>query len=376
MTELQKRSSDFHSTSPDQQERIDANQRSDCKEKEKDVDSLTITLLKQLEISEQENENWRKNFSDSPPSDYCHKALLAGILFYTEPNFPLHDITPYFSIDHESVYIWTHARNHISNLIVDVDPAVKSLNVWRNLASILELTEAISYNFEYLMVCDYQWIYNFDPKTSIEDSEFLYPENFYRQSGLQLNISYFADNASLIELLHRDEKFYVMGMNLLASFYNHNFCLICAFRKDGYKEHPNHDLPTWEVAQAIPGMEAAIVQATKAVEAILGKPGKRDDPAKYQRILDRWNKSIDLDPQDVFGLVNKSYIDYYYEMFGVRGNAAHSLGSLPYKLSRQLTIEAQCFAWILLKSYFSRYSLNNAAAKKYLNFNKKLIEGC
>src|SRR5581483_6243618 len=325
MSEFPKRPFDLSRISPEAKEKIEALKNSFSEAEGKDLDALIAASIKQIEILEQEKELQREKYPANPPNDRCHNALLTGILFSNEAGLRLHDFIPYFSTDNEKAYIWTHTKNRSSSLIVDVDPSVKSLNVWRNLASILELTLAISFSFEHMVECDYDWIYNFRPEMSIKDSEFLYPENFDRLSGSQHKISFFADHAALIELLYRDERFYVMGTNLLTSFNNHHFCLICAFRKDGHQEHPNHEIPNWQVAQAIPKMEVAIVQATRAVEAVLGKPGKRDDQAKYQRALNRWTESIDLEPTDVFAVANKSNIDYYYEMFGIRGDAAHSL---------------------------------------------------
>lgn len=374
MSELTERPFDFSRISPEAKEKLEAIQKSASEIERKDLDELIGFSIKQIEILEHEKALQKKKYPANPPNNSCHNALLTGLLFSNEIGLRLHDFIPYFSTDYEKAYIWTHTRNHSSSLIVDVDSSVKSLNVWRNLASILELTVAISFSFENIVECDYDWIYNFLPETSIKDTEFLYLENFDRFSGSGHRISFFADHASLIELLCRDERFYVMGMNLLTSFINHQFCLICAFKKDGYQEHPNHELPSWQVAQAIPKMEVAIVQATRAVEAVLGKPGKRDDNSKYQRALDRWKEAIDLEPTDNFGVANKSYIDYYYELFGIRGEAAHSLGSFPYELCRLLTIESQCFAWEILKSYFHRHSLSTADARLALNFNMNFIE--
>ena len=374
MPELPRRPFDWNRLSPETLEKIDDIQETAKGIADKDIDASIALTLKFLEILDQEKKWQKEKYPENPPNDSCRKALLTGILFSNETGLRLHDLIPYFSTGDEKTYIWTHSQNRSSSLVVDVNISVKSQNVWRNLASILELTVAISSSFENMVECDYDWIYNFHPEKALEDSEFLNLEKFDRLSGSQHRISFLADHASLIELLCRDERFYVMGMNLLTSFSNHHFCLICAFRKEGYQEHPNHELPSWLIAQAITKMEVAIVQATRTVEAVLGKPGKRDDPSKYQRVLDRWQGAIALEPTEVFNVANKSNIDYYYEMFGIRGEAAHSLGSFPYELSRQLTIEAQCFAWEILKSYFHRHSLSNADAMKTLNFNMEFIE--
>lgn len=53
-------------------------------------------------------------------------------------------------------------------------------------------------------------------------------------------------------------------------------------------------------------MEAAIVQSTLAVEAILGKPGARETPANCSGVLERWRSAIDIGPVSPFELTGKS----------------------------------------------------------------------
>ena len=138
--------------------------------------------------------------------------------------------------------------------------------------------------------------------------------------------------------------------------------------------HPNHELPHWRFANSIPKMEVAIVQATRAVEAVLGKPGKRDTPSKYMRAIERWNDSIAINPEENYELANKKYIDYYYDLFGIRGDAAHSLGSFPYEISRKLTIEAQSFSWEIMRSYYLKHALEESEAIEALDFNMEIID--
>lgn len=364
----------IESISPEVRKRLDAIRESAAEVAKKDPESFDKLMMEEIRILQLEQERQNEIYPPNPPNTRCHHALINGVLFSNEAGLKLHDFIPYFRVGFETAYVWTHTRNLSSALLVEVDTSVPSQNIWRSLASILELTIAINSSFEHLVNCDYDWIYNFNPKKSIEENEFLNPESFERLSGSVHKLVFFAENAPLIELLHRDERFYVMCMNLLASFNNHHFCLICAFEIDGYQMHPNHELPPWQAAQAIPQMEVAIVQATRAVEAVLGKPGKRDTDSKLRRILKRWHDSIDLEPDVMFDLTGKCNIDYYYELFSIRGDAAHSLGSFPYQLSRKLTIEAQCFAWIILSSYYSKNAVSESEARNALYFNSEFIE--
>lgn len=359
---------------PEVREQLNALRQSAAEVAKKDPEAFDRLMMEHYKILEIEKERQKTIYPANPPNEKCHHALINGVLFYKTAGFKIHDFFPYFRVGNETANIWVHSNDFNPALLVDVDILATPQNIWRSLSSILELTIAISSSFEHIDNYDYDWIYNFNPHKSLAENEFLNSENIDRLSGSVHPLSYFAELAPLIELLYRDERFYVMCMNLLASFNNHHFCLICAFEKDGYQKHPSHELPPWQAAQAIPKMEVAIVQATRAVEAVLGKPGNRDVDAKYKRILKRWNDAIDLEPDSSFDLTSKTNIDYYFDLFSIRGEAAHSLGSFPYQLSRQLTIEAQCFAWIILNSYYSKNSLSKVDARNAINFNSNLIK--
>lgn len=364
---------DIENIPPEIRRQLNALRESAADVSRMDPEAFDRLMMEHYKILEVEKERQKKIYPANPPNEKCHHALINGTLVFNADSFKVHDLIPYFRVGHETLYIWVHSTDLHPVLLVDVDVPATPQNIWRSLASILELTQAIRSSFEHIDNYDYDWIYNFNPRKSLKENEFLNPENIDRLSGTVHQLSYFAEFAPLIELLYRDERFYVMCMNLLASFNNHHFCLICAFEKEGYQKHPSHELPPWQAAQAIPKMEVAIVQATRAVEAVLGKPGKRDTDSKLQRTLKRWYDAIDLEPNLSYELTDKSNIDYYFELFSIRGEAAHSLGAFPYQLSRQLTIEAQCFAWIILNSYYSKNALSKAKAINALNFNPDLI---
>jgi hypothetical protein len=224
-------------------------------------------------------------------------------------------------------------------------------------------------SFEHFQDFDYGWIYNFDPTLPVDECTFLNPDSFDRFTGSVKKVRQLAGLAPLVELLLRDERFFVATQNLFGSFDNHWFCVICALAPMTHRTHPNDEQSIWQFANSIPKMETAIVQATRSVEAMIGKPGKN-----RSRALERWASVIPLDPNTDSGFKPISLIDYYYELFGVRADAAHSLGNLSIGMSRQLTIEAQCFAYKLHRSYYDRHCHCADDALTELKFNRSVIE--
>ncbi len=133
--------------------------------------------------------------------------------------------------------------------------------------------------------------------------------------------------------------------------------------------HPNDELPFWEMADMIPRMEASIVQATRSVEAIVRKPGKN-----IERTTARWVDAIPLPPDGLFEMTNMTYFAYYYQLFEVRADAAHSMGQVSADMTRQLTIEAQSFAALVHQSYFYKNVVSHDEALNRLKFNVPLLE--
>lgn len=290
-------------------------------------------------------------------------ALISGISFSNRFDLQKNNLCPFFNIGKEEAYLW-NAKDQpsLNYLIVKIDKSITKVNIWKTLSSIIEFTLSNHSWFEYGNECDYHWIKNFDPKLTTKQLEFIedsieesegYGLYSSRFSGTVKEIDFIRNYAPFIELLFRDETFYVMWMNLYSAFKNHYFCLICAYEKEGYRMHPNHEIPIWQRSQAIPAMEIGILQSTRAVESALGKPGKKEVKRKYERVLDRWKNTVDIDPNSKFFLADKSYIDYYYELFDIRGAAAHSLGSFPYELRRKNAIKAQGFAFEIMRRLVS-----------------------
>jgi hypothetical protein len=304
-----------------------------------------------------------------PPDELFNKALLSGIIFSNTTNLKDGSYVPFFEINNEKAFLWKPKEFNYNVLIVEISPLIKVEKFWRTLAIILEFTMAYSSLFEVMMECDYNWMKNFHPNIREQELEFLeLNDDSARFSGLIREPEFIKEFSPFIELLHRDELFYCMWMNLNSSFNSHHFCLRCANELEGYQMHPNHEIPIWQRAQAVPAMEIAIVQSTRAVEAALGKPGKKE-----QRVLERWKSAITIEPFDEFPIARMNYLDYYKKMFKVRGDAAHSLGELPYDVRRAITIEAQCFAFEIMSNYYQKNRISTAKAVTLLNLNTQLI---
>jgi hypothetical protein len=326
-------------------------------------------LAQYLKLGRLESLRQANQYACDPPNASCNHAIMTGVLLSKKSGFKTHDFTPLFELPDEVVSIWTHSQDAYSCLVSKVAEDVHSQAIWRNAGTLIHLAMGLKSSFEHIQEIDYDWIYDFDPNLPVDDCKFMNLDSFDRFSGRIREVRELADLAPLIELLLRDEKFFIATQNIFASFNNHWFCVICALSPMTHQLHPNDEQPIWQFANSIPMMEAAIVQATRSVETILGKPGKNRD-----RVLTRWAAAIPLDPNHDFGLKSLSLVDYYYELFGVRGDAAHSLGKLSVGMSRQLTIEAQCFACKVHRSYFDINCLSTDDAMNALKFNRQLVD--
>lgn len=308
-----------------------------------------------------------------PPDELFNKALLGGIIFSNTIDLKDGSYVPFFEIDKEKTFLWKPKKVNNNFLIIEISPLVREDKFWRTLATILEFTISYVSLFEIMIECDYNWLKNFHPNILQQDVEFLefndYSDIF---SGIVKEPEFIKKLSPFIELLHRDELFYNMWMNLNSSFNSHHFCMHCAYELNGYQMHPNHEIPIWQRAQAIPAMEIGIVQSTRAVETALGKPGNRQVNRKFERVVRRWKESVDIDPYDDFFVAGMRYIDYYYELFDIRGCAAHGLSSLPYDLRRKKVIEAQCFAFEIMRSYYIKNRITKSEAVSSLKLNREL----
>jgi hypothetical protein len=299
-----------------------------------------------------------------PPMQQTDWALFSGLLVQCELGWPPGQLTPAFRSQFESCYLWRPAEAAYGRLVVHVQPDVHALRIWRSLGSCLRVALALRTALEvYPDNIEYDWVVNFEPLKPLEEQTFYVKQVFPPRVSGEVKSPYdLRETAGLIELLLRDERFYWSCSNLLTAHGNHAFCAICAYAPKGSRKHPDHELDPWHVAVALPAMEVAVVQATRAVEGLVGKPGQSGDSKKRERAADRWRSAVDIDPAAEFLDTGESYLSYYSSLFGLRGKAAHSLGRVSYEVSRRLTIQSQVFALEVLVSYAGRHGRSDQEA--------------
>ena len=331
-------------------------------------------LQKLLEEQRQARiEYYKENPIDAPNKVLKH-ALVEGIGISNDFILDKGDYFEFFSIGHEKFYCWTNQIDEYSKLVVEVNPAVKENNLWKTAISILELAFIMASELESKHEFTYDWVYRFNPSEPIEKLHYLKDRLHVLNPISVRRVREFSDISILIELLFRDDKFFIACQNIIAAKENHDFCQICALTPEHLRKHVDHEPEIWEKINLLPIMEAAIVQATRSVEAILGKPGKRDTTTKLIRTKERWSENILLNPYDEYKLTGQSFLDYYYKLFGIRNNSAHSFGELSFHMQRQETIEAQSFAWLVIASYYDKNSIEENDALESLNFNRELLD--
>ncbi|MEH7383058.1 hypothetical protein V7138_21525 [Bacillus sp. JJ1533] len=260
-------------------------------------------------------------------------------------------------------------------MVSDVSPAVKSLNYWKNIGEVIRIASAFANLYEHIYEMNYNWMYYFDPCISLNDTNCFDNDHigFGTFNGAVHNISYFRHISPIMELLLRDDKFYTAASIFLNSFESHWFCLHCEISKEPYKKHESHEPYKWEEASLIAKMESALVQSCRAVEALLGKPGRREDKAKVIRAKQRWKEEVNVNPDESYYNTNMSYYDYYYELFELRNSSSHSFGVLPFNVSRENTINAQRFSFLILHGYFEKNVLEVEEASKRLKFCEESV---
>lgn len=319
--------------------------------------------------------NHGASFPPDPPNSECRHAELEGVQFENGTLPSKGDYRYLLTWGHETLYLWTHTTNTNTGLIAEVDSSVKDSNIWRAFGSALRLAMGLASVLESIPEIKYRWIYRFDPGLDHDAQEYLDRSEFsFMGSSSIVRIRRVIELAGILELLHRSEPFFVAAQNVLVAAENHEFCQECALRPPEHRTHQDHEPDRWAQTIVLPKMEAAIVQATRAAEALLGKPGNRDSHQKLSRMKARWNGAVDLNPDDSFAAAGKSYFDYYYELFHLRAQSAHSFGSIPFELTRQLTIEAQSFAWEVLVAYFRKHSLSVGDAATALKLDLELVK--
>jgi hypothetical protein len=320
-----------------------------------------------------------EKYSPNPPNNVCYHALLSGIMIENGFEPREHEYAYLFQTEYEKIFVWTHTKNSYSSLVSEVNEKVKSLTYWKTLGHILHLS--LHYYNDFEITNDYEikynWIYYFDPNTSLEKIELLDQSMFVKfdlKSGVIKKATQIEALAPLIELLLRDDLSYTSLSQLVSSFQLHYCCLICELGLSSVMEHESHEPELWERSYLIPKMEAAIIQACRCVESILGEPPNRNKQRGLMKHKERWKERLQINADDIFEKAGMTYLDFYYKLFSnLRNPSAHSYGNIHYELERKRTIEAQCFAAVILEAYITKHMKSQEEALKLLRFNRDLL---
>jgi len=276
--------------------------------------------------------------------------------------------------------VWTYEKDNYSALISQVEPEIKSKPFWKTVGSLINLSQAYAEAFEgvdFESQIEYYWIYYFSADTPFSDLAFNnligmdYP---FIHDGRIIKATDISCLAPVIELLNSDDKCYTAISLMFSSFQIHYCCLICELGLSPIKKHKPHEPKLWEQADYITKMESAIVQACRCAESILGE---LPNTSKQNRVLahkKRWIELVGIDPDSKYERAETSFWDFYIELFDVlRNPSAHSYGNIHFDLERKRTIDAQCFAALLLRGYIDKHAKPYEEALDALRFNRELL---
>jgi len=341
-----------------------------------EIDKISISEL--IEKTLKERETWEKEHPPDPPNGCCYHAILSCIKIENSFAPKVHDYSLLFETEYEKIYVWTHTKNKESSLVSEVKSKVKQLPFWFNVGCAIYCANNYLTAFEFVDGFDswifYEWVYRFHPRTKFEDLDFynnVSQTDFSR--GTIKKATDILEISPIIDLLLNDTKCYTALIQIISSFISHFCCLICELGLSPVKMHKSHEPPIWEQAYLIPKMEAAILHACRCVEGILGKPPKSDRQSKVEGFKQKWTTLLNIDPDEKYEKANKSYFDYYYELFNLRIHSAHSIRDVQFDLERKKTILAQCFAALILKFYIENHVKSHEEIEKKYNFNTKLL---
>lgn len=315
----------------------------------------------------------------SIPRENCEYAIIAGVLIANNCAYRAGCFTSLFKLGYESIYVWAPQKLDYSYLVAKVDHQVKETPFWKTAGRLIQLADSFRGAFEYLPEpVDYKWMYSFRPEHStIEDISFYNCPTMERlsvQSGKQYGIKDLFELSSIIELLARDDKAYNALSLLKEAFELHWFCLICETSDNPYHDHLAKEPALWNQGDVLPKLETAIVQSCRAVECILGEPPSRNNKVGILRHKAKWESILGINPDDNFRKANKSYLDFYFELFSeLRNPSAHSYGNIHYDLQREKAVEAQCFTAEIVSLYINKHTIDKDNAREKLNFNQSLL---
>lgn len=347
------------------------------------LDMANIEELEAIIAAELERqEEIAKKYPSDIPNDMCRHAFIRGLPIENSFCPKIGEYNFLFQIEHESVFLWTYKENTNSSLVAHVDIAVKNTNFWKTAGNLIWLANMYYHAYEGAsteFIPDYKWMYYFDPSTSTVDSTVFYDlsdlDRNFMSNGTILKATDIADYAPLIDLLYGDDRAFTALSLVCSAFCAHPCCLICEMSEHPWHDHIAEEPKMWEQANMLPSLEVAIVQSCRAVEAIIGEPPNRKKESKVAKHKQHWIDTVGIDPDSQFTKAGMSFLDFYYELFfELRNPSAHSYGNIHFDLKRKRTVEAQCFAAIIIRDYIAKHMLDHDAAIERLKFNKSLLD--
>jgi hypothetical protein len=345
-------------------------------------EEMTKRIEEALSKDQEEKEKRLEKYPPNPPNEFCNYAFIKG--FSIENSFGpiVKEYNPFFEVESEKLYVWTYRENKNSAIISEVSALVKEQPFWKSIGNVLQLAFAFTDAFEYSTSdseIDYKWIYYFDPiTTNIDEAVFSnmnYLELHSISNGRIVKATDISSRANIIELIMRDDKAFTSLALLNSSFSMSYCCLNCELSEYPWHDHLTDEPQIWEQASILPQMEAATVQACRCAEGILGEPPNRSKPGKLYAFKEKINLLLGINVDDIFTKANKSYLDFYYDLFfDLRNPSAHNYGNIHFDLERKKVIEAQCFAATILLKYFDKNIKSNEEAMEIFKFNTEFLD--
>lgn len=345
-------------------------------------DKELYSLIEQFVNAEVErNQKLEQKYPSDVPNGVANHGFIRGYLIENSFEPSVGDYSHLCKIGYENLYVWTYEEDSYSVLVAETDLGVKELPYWKTASHLIWLSRLFYNAFEcasYDDLPDYKWMYYFVPgETKIDEVVFSGVSELeakFLATGTILKMTDVAAYAQVIDLLLRDDKAYTALSMTFSSFCTHPCCLTCELSQTPWHDHIADEPSFWKQVEMLPKLESAIVQACRAVEAIIGEPPNQNKQGKVHAHKQHWINTIGVNPGDIFDKAQMSYLDYYYKLFfELRNPSAHSYGNVHYNLLRKQTVEAQCFAAIVVREYIRTNMADEEQAINSLNFNKELL---
>jgi hypothetical protein len=211
----------------------------------------------------------------------------------------------------------------------------------------------------------YQWIINFNPLESIETQTF--ENQHYRDALHSLRTGRSSTPQDLCRRLRFGEAFrcdrqlFHAALCLFAAMQSHYVCARCALSED-YQMHRHDPIQSWDFWHEIACIDSVIVQATRTIEYLVGKPNKSTDGDHSDRFRSRWCQRLDIEldhpmsihPADAGDRSGMTNGEFYRLLFQFRNSSAHAHIRCTEQFMRANAVQSIAFAWQVFLSYLRK----------------------